>query len=43
LLRFIRYDPIEGTARPTVRITSTGLLRFIRYDPIEGTARLDYQ
>ncbi len=35
---FIRYDPIEGTARFSIGRAQTGLQCFIRYDPIEGTA-----
>jgi len=36
---FIRYDPIEGTARSVAaKYMRNEAGRFIRYDPIEGTA-----
>ncbi len=38
-LRFIRYDPLEGTV--SLNVFSNGQMAqgFIRYDPLEGTAR----
>jgi len=40
--RFIRYDPIEGTASIPLHNARrlSGRQCFIRYDPIEGTASL---
>ena len=42
VLSFIRYDPIEGTARPGDFCVQNEFSRFIRYDPIEGTASVAY-